>query len=85
MYEARSVPTRGLPSAEPFAGLAPRLRTLAAAAVARIREEVALRWRIHRDRRHLQQLDDRMLEDVGLSRHELRLRLNGSEPVNDWR
>ena len=80
MLESNSVPTRGLIGAEPFSGLVLRLRALAAHVVAQVAAEVAMRWRIHCDRRHLLEMDERLLEDVGLTRHELLLRLNGQEP-----
>lgn len=71
MLDAHSLPTRGLSMVAPFAGPATRLWMLAAALVARAVESVALRRRIHRDRQHLLQLDDRLLADVGLSRQAL--------------
>ncbi len=71
MLDAHSVRTRGLWTVAPLAGPATRLWILAAALVVRALESVALRRRIHRDRQHLLQLDDRLLADVGLSRHAL--------------
>ncbi|MBL8705167.1 MAG: DUF1127 domain-containing protein [Rhodospirillales bacterium] len=79
-----SLSPRALALAELVARSAAAAQIHAVATVKALARGAARRWQGHQDLRRLQDLDDRLLEDIGVERYEI-ARAVGKAPWLDYR
>ncbi len=84
MYPMESLSPRALALAELVARVAATTQFHAVAAAKALVRGAARRWQGHLDLRRLQDMDDRLLEDIGVERYEI-ARAVGRAPWLDHR
>jgi len=84
MYPMESLSPRALALAELIARVAAATQLNAVAAAKALTRGAARRWQGHLDLHRLQDMDDRLLEDIGVERYEIN-RAVGKAPWLDYR
>lgn len=84
MYPMESLSPRALALAELIGRVAATTQFRAIAAAKALARGATRRWQGHLDLRRLQDMDDRLLEDIGIERHEI-ARAVGQAPWLDHR
>lgn len=84
MYPMESLSPRALALAELVARAAATVQVNAVAAAKALARGTARRWQGNQDLRRLQDMDDRLLEDIGVERYEIN-RAVGKAPWLDYR
>ena len=84
MYPIETLSHRALALAELLADLAAAARFHAVAAATALARGIARRWKGRLDVRRLQDMDDRLLEDIGVERYEINHAV-GKAPWLDYR
>ena len=84
MYPMESLSPRAVALAELVARAAAAAQVHAVAAAKALARGPARRWQGHLDLRHLQDMDDRLLDDIGIERYKI-ARAVGRAPWLDHR